>query len=280
MSSDITFLCIFAYFVIYYMRLEIIMTKNRNLLRIIYIVLYILITFLIGTLFMFMFGAIVSSARGLDTGTIMKILLGDKGNVYTPEELNCAYTAQGYSNALSYLVLFVLAIIMLFPDFKEDILSVRDNKKFYILYTLIAAVIFVGVAYLISFLVTLAVKESENQKTIIAIMKTNALVPMIISTIIFAPVVEELVYRKIIFYYTQNSPIWARYLISIIFFTFPHVITSVGKFAVGEYFLMIIPYLTSAFMLAFIYHRGKYNIYTSIVCHVLNNVLAVILVFI
>ena len=66
----------------------------------------------------------------------------------------------------------------------------------------------------------------------------------------------------------------------MLLFVLPHILTSIGKFTVGEYFVMIIPYVLDAFMLAFIYHKGKYNVYTSIACHIANNILAVILVFI
>ncbi len=254
--------------------------KNNNLFKVIYIISYILLTFLIGTLFMLLFAVIIANVRGENTHNVINFLTGNKDIAYTDLERDCAYTAQGYGNALSYMIMFVLAIILLFPEFKEDLFSFKENKRFFIPYTLIASVLFVGLAFLISWLIGFAVKDSENQKTIVAIMKTKALVPMIISTVIFAPVVEEAIYRKLVFHYTPNQPMWARYLISIVLFVLPHVTTSIGKFGVGEYFLMIIPYLTSAFMLAFIYHKGKFNIYTSIICHLLNNVLAIILVFI
>ena len=201
---------------------------------------------------------------------------------YTPSlaEIDASFTAQGYGNTLTYLVTFVFAIIFLRPDLKQDLFSFKEEKKFFIPYTLITMVLFTGLAFLLSYLIGLAVPESENQNTIVNILKTNALVPMIISTVIFAPVVEELVYRKIVFYFARERHIVVRYALSIILFTLPHIISSIGKFSVGGYFLMMIPYVLDAFMLALIYHKGKFNIYTTMLCHIANNILAIILVFI
>ncbi len=256
------------------------MSKSKDFHKLIFVIIYVLCLFLIGSLFTLLFSLIVAKARGLDFSHVMSALSSDKN--YTPSlaEIDASYTAQGYGNAMTYLIAFVCAIIFLRPDLKTDLFSFKEEKKFLIPYTLIAMVVFTGLAFLLSYLMGLAVKESENQNTIVKILKTNALVPMIISTVIFAPVVEELVYRKIVFYFARERHIAIRYALSIILFTFPHIISSIGKFSTGDYFLMIIPYVLDAFMLALIYHKGKFNIYTTMLCHIANNILAVILVFI
>lgn len=256
------------------------MERNVDKFRLIFVILYVLCTFLFGSLFIMLFSFIIANIRGEDANGVMNVILGNKN--YTPsfEEIDCANAAKGYGNALSYLVMFIAAIFLMKTDLKADFISLKENKKFYSIYIIITAIIFTGLAYLISFLVGLGVKDSENQKTIVEIMKTTALVPMIISTAIFAPVIEELIYRKIVFHYTSRFKIVYSYIISIVLFTFPHIISSIGSFNALEYLLMMIPYILDAFMLAFIYHKGKFNIYTSIACHILNNILAIILVFV
>ena len=256
------------------------MKKSGDFYKLMFIIIYILSIFLIGSLFTLLFGVIVAQARGLEVSGVMYTILKAKGYASSDAEINASFTAQGYGNATSYLIMFVVGIIFMRNDLKDDFFSFKEEKKFFIPYTAIAAVVFTGLAFLISYLIGLAVKESANQTTIVSIMKTNALVPMIISTIIFAPVVEELIYRKCVFHFSRNLRIYVRYIISIVLFTLPHVITSIGQFSVGSYFLMIIPYVIDAFMLALIYHKGKFNIYTSTICHILNNILAIILVFI
>ena len=256
------------------------MKKSGDFYRLMYIVVYVLSLFLLGTLLTFMFGYFVAIARGEDVNGVMSALMKSKNYTPTQAQLNAAYSAEGYGTAVSYLFAFICAIFFMKEDLKTDLNLFKEEKKFFIPYTLICAVVFTGLAFLISYLVGLGVKESDNQNTIVQIMKTNALVPMIFSTAIFAPVVEELIYRKCVFHFARNQRIWVRYLISIVLFTFPHVISSIGKFSVGGYFLMMIPYVLDAFLLALIYHKGKFNIYTTIVCHIFNNILAIILIFI
>lgn len=256
------------------------MNKSRDTFRLIYILIYVLSIALLGSLFTLLFGVIISNIRGLNTSDVMSLLLKSNNDGVNIEYIDCCNAAKGFGNALSYFVLFILAIVFLKNDFIYDFNSIRNDKKFYVLYIIISALIFTGIAYLISYLVGLKVTDSVNQKTVVAIMNTTAMVPMIISTIIFAPVVEELIYRKCIFYYSRGYKIYLRYIFSIVCFTLPHVLTSIGKFSVGDYFLMMIPYVLDAFMLAFIYHKGKFNVYTSICAHMLNNILAVILVYI
>lgn len=256
------------------------MKKSNDFYKLMFIIIYILCIFLFGSLFTLLFGVIVANARGLGVNGVMYTILKAKDYVSSTAEISASYAAQGYGNAVSYLIMFIFGIFFMRNELKEDFFKFKEEKKFFIPYTAIAAVVFTGLAYLISFLIGLAVKGSSNQTTIENIMKTTALVPMIISTAFFAPVVEELIYRKCVFHFSRNLRIYVRYIISIILFTLPHIISSIGQFSVGAYFLMIIPYVLDAFMLALVYHKGKYNIYTSIACHVLNNILAIILVFI
>ena len=110
-------------------------------------------------------------------------------------------------------------------------------------------------------------------------MKGPGLVPMIISTIFLAPVIEELIFRKVIFHYTKKYSIVASYLISIILFTLPHMISSsISNF--GVWALQCVPYMVCGGLLCLIYHKSGFNIYSSICAHMLNNALAVVLVFI
>jgi membrane protease YdiL (CAAX protease family) len=48
----------------------------------------------------------------------------------------------------------------------------------------------------------------------------------------------------------------------------------------GTWVLISIPYLIDGALLAAIYHLSKKNVYASIAAHMLNNLVAVILVFI
>lgn len=255
------------------------MEKKRNQFRLTFVIIYVLSITLIASLFILLFGVIIANIRGLNTSDVIGAI-NNKKEITNIDVINAAIDAKGFGNAFAYLIMFICAVVFMKDDFIDDFNGIRSNKKFYVYYIIIASILFTGISFGLSELFSLWVEDTENQKTVVSVMKSNAMIPMIISTVIFAPIVEELIYRKCIFYYSRGFKLYLRYIFSILLFTLPHVLTTMGKTSFGNFTLMVIPYLLDAFLLALIYHKGKYNIYTSICAHVLNNIIAVILVFI
>ncbi|MDE5715944.1 MAG: CPBP family intramembrane metalloprotease, partial [Anaeroplasmataceae bacterium] len=162
----------------------------------------------------------------------------------------------------------------------EDANKIRQNYKKYLIVIPLLAVAFYGLSILISFIIDLFINDvSINQNDIENMILHGSAFLTFVSVVLIAPLVEELIYRKAIFNLLEKKPIWLSYLVSGICFMIPHMISSIGKFSVGDWLFMCIPYLSSGLMLCGIYHYTGKNIYASWFAHFVNNFIAFILIF-
>lgn len=201
----------------------------------------------------------------------------DNGNI-TILKINSI--SQGLGNMIGYLLVFIIAIITLNNVFVDDFKQlINDKKSFYKWFIPVSAILFIGLTLLIDFLIGFIAPSSSNQQTIEIIMLYGGKIPMIIAVVLFAPVVEEIVYRKILFTALKSHKKYVAYIVSIFCFALPHMI-STPMDNVGIFILQCIPYAFSGFLLALIYDYSGENIYASIAAHMLNNLLACILIFV
>ena len=122
--------------------------------------------------------------------------------------------------------------------------------------------------------------NSENQSVIELMLKSENGWMIVIMTVLMAPVIEEFVYRYVIFRYTKRVHVALSYALSTILFTLPHMIsTNISSVGVGIWLLQCIPYAASGLLFAVVYHKSNYNIYSSIAAHILNNLVAVIIIY-
>lgn len=219
---------------------------------------------------------IASNAMNVDYDTLLKSIT-DSEIVLSGKLIEANALAQGLLNLFAYLISAIFVVFYMRDDIALDFKDLLNRKKYHALYIPIAGILFMIFAFLLDLLFAQLVTDSENQETIVNIMTSGGAVPMIIATIILAPIVEELIYRKVIFHYFKKKGIWLCYLLSIVLFTLPHMLTTTSN--VGIWVIQSLPYAISAFMLCFIYHKSNYNIYSSIAAHAFNNILAVILVY-
>ena len=247
--------------------------------RIIPIIIYVLIIFLLAGLIMLLIAQIYSNIKNIAYDDIIKTYNMSAADFKTlsPDLLKANAITQGYANLIGYLLAALSIGYFVYKDFKEDFIKLKENKKFYLWFIPVSTVLFVGISYLVDYLVGLAAESSENQLQIVNILENGGFVPMLISTVILAPLVEELVFRKCIFSLCGKKKIIFAYLLSIILFVLPHMLST--KTDIGMWLLQSIPYLVSAIMFAVIYHLSKFNIYATMIAHICNNILAIILVF-
>lgn len=99
---------------------------------------------------------------------------------------------------------------------------------------------------------------SENTKTIVMITEIAPI--MIFSTVVFAPILEELVFRRVVFgSIIQTQNFWIAGIISAIVFA-----------AIHMEFTHILIYAVSGLIFAFLYYKTK-RLLTSIIAHMLLN---------
>ena len=107
------------------------------------------------------------------------------------------------------------------------------------------------------------VKEAINENQVQTIITTSPILAMMLTTI-FAPINEEIIFRKSIQDFIKNK--WLFIIVSGLIFGYLHVSSSESLFD----FLYIIPY--GALGGAFAYLLSKTNnIYTTILMHMLHN---------
>ena len=240
-------------------------------------IIYLLLFLILGSVFILLSAYIVSGAKGLDSGELIKYLKKSTENI--PEEYN---EAKILVNSIGNLTVYILGIIFigiyLRDEIKNDFLMILKDKKFFLIYIPVTGVLFCALAYGIDKF-NLLIPESQNQSSIVEMLKGPLGVPIIISTILFAPFIEELIFRKCIFYFFRTFHPAVAFSVSSIAFTLMHMLSTTNV-NIGVWFLMCVPYLLDTLLLCFSYYFGRKNVYASWFGHMLNNLLAVILIFI
>ena len=247
--------------------------------KLVAILIYILILFILGVLISYLCAYIYSAVNNVSYADIKAsfTMKSDEFNLLSDDRLKANAVTQGFGNLFAYILAAIGVCFFTRDELQKDLFKFKEKKKFYAWYIPLTAIVFTAACYGIDKLVALGVRSSENQIQIENIFRNGGMVPMLISTLIFAPIVEEIIYRKCIFSLCGKKIVLA-YVLSVIAFTLPHMLTTTATF--GEWALMSVPYILSAIMLAAIYHLSGYNVYVSLIAHVLNNLLAIILVFV
>lgn len=112
---------------------------------------------------------------------------------------------------------------------------------------------------------------SDNQELIEAVLKFDSRIFMIITTILLAPFVEEILFRKFLFGILEVKlhlkPIWAVILSAAIF---------AGIHSIDLFFFQ---YFALALILSISYAASKNNIFVSMGLHFVNNAMTIIAFF-
>jgi hypothetical protein len=112
---------------------------------------------------------------------------------------------------------------------------------------------------------------SLNQQAIERSLLSSTGVLMIIVTVLFAPVIEELIFRKAMFRFFKNQ--WAAMIISSLIFGLIHVASETNFMA---FFTNLITYSASGFALGYIYIRNKHNVWSVILVHAVSNAVSIV----
>ncbi|MGM9972382.1 MAG: lysostaphin resistance A-like protein [Anaeroplasmataceae bacterium] len=248
--------------------------KSKSILS---IITYFGIFYVLGTICMMIITYIVSKQTGYDYKTLVDAL----SNSTMDKRLDkLAAGINAYSNLLIYLLCGIALCVFLYKCLIADFKNYKENLGKNILYSLLLGALFCGVVNLISYLVGKVVPDSENQKTIEMVFSYKAYIPVMVFVVgILGPVIEELVFRKAIFTIFKGKNFLIPLIVSTIVFSLPHML-STSNVKVWQWLIMFIPYLASGLMLGGIYKLGKENIYYSLIAHFINNIVAIILIFV
>ena len=161
---------------------------------------------------------------------------------------------------------------------KESYFALRRHKLFFLLVSIVLWVIMLYSVGVVSMLVSTITEEitSQNQKAVVS-MVTSFPAFGVYYTVIFAPIVEELVFRGAIFRWlrTQKGFGFAM-LVSCFLFAAMHVLISISS---GNYLdlVNIFVYGVMAAYLCLAYEVTG-SIYCPILIHFLNNLISIIVI--
>lgn len=170
---------------------------------------------------------------------------------------------QVYTNFISYLVLILITIALFGKELMSDLKQL--NNPFSFIKGVAIGWLLLWVCSIVSSFVLITITQSEessqNQQFIELLMQVHPIF-MTVTTVIFAPIVEEVVFRLTIMKNLVHQP-WIGIVISSFIFGMIHVISA------GD-FIYSLPYIAMGFALGYTYHKHQ-NIWYSIGVHIFQN---------
>lgn len=194
------------------------------------------------------------------------------------DELIKAYgVVNALGNMVGYLIMLLCIGFYMRNYIIEDTLAWKKRYRFLLWFIPLSAVLFYFISFGIELLISPHVGSSTNQNSIVMMIQEGGSFYMFVAVVICAPIVEELIYRKAIFSLLEKKHIAFSYVLSIVLFALPHMISTTNV-SIGDWLLISIPYVTSAIMLAVIYHFSGKNIYATWFVHMVNNLISFIII--
>jgi membrane protease YdiL (CAAX protease family) len=191
----------------------------------------------------------------------------------------CQHTPVPLSDAeVNFLFYFVnfIAILLIFHDFLSRSLS----HALHHFIDLCQAVVLGFVAHqACRYGFTWVVEQfypafsNYNDQAMITMIQGNYLL-MFIGTVILVPIVEECLYRGLIFRNLYPKSRWTAYAVSILAFTAIHILGYVGQYSALELLLAILQYLPAGVCLAWSYTKAD-TIFAPILIHAAINFIGI-----
>lgn len=179
----------------------------------------------------------------------------------------------------AYLLVMGFVVWLAKPVWQDSLVKFKANWKKYLPMIFLLVFVTVMANYLLNVIVSIITQtgDSENQKVIV----DNAMVApafTIFSSVIFAPIVEETVFRGGVFTFLRgHTSFISSLLLSSLLFGFIHVMDSLlaGNFTDVTYLLL---YTGIGMVLAYGYEKSN-SIVVSTGVHMCNNILAILSLF-
>lgn len=257
------------------------------------IILMYLIIYIFGTILVSLIVCkVVGNINNYTFKEAYSVVVNGIRDEYIKSDTTLYYQAQAYINFFSYMLMFLILPLFGHDYFKNDI-NIFKNKKL-VLIIIAEAITFVVLSQVLEKVSSLIINNlgyenvtSANETLIENMMAFSFKPVVIISTVVFAPVVEELVYRKSVIALSEHAllsfsekhkklSVLIHLVVSSIIFALPHMLSSNNLNAL-VWFILFVVYFLSGLGLAAIYYFTNKNLYASTIAHMSNNLVAMIL---
>lgn len=189
------------------------------------------------------------------------------------------------SAILNFVVYIILAVSILpvtlntlkveVTYFKKPLKDIGVDAVLGYVYMMIASIAAQAIITVIGFIFDYTQPVSLNQQAIERSLLSSTGILMILMTVIFAPVLEELVFRKAMFRFFKNP--WVAMVISSVLFGLIHVTSETEILA---FVTNLITYSASGFALGYVYIKNKNNVWASILVHAVSNAVSIIFILV
>lgn len=183
-------------------------------------------------------------------------------------------------NFITYVFAMLTIPLLLWKVIKTDFKKLDKTVKVFISMALIGYLYMIAGNVITNFATTIIrlitnTKDSTsiNQAAINKMLKSNYAILMIIPVVFFAPIVEELVFRKSIFGLIKNDIV--ALVVSSVLFGLIHVI---GETNIIDFVVNLVSYSIPGFALGLFYMKSNKNIIAPMLAHAFSNLVSVILI--
>lgn len=198
--------------------------------------------------------------------------------IFEGELTTLSHFALSLINFVVYVALIPGVWYVLRVDIKLDFDTTKAMKKSIFpaigigyLYIIFGNIVSNFLAQILSNTFEIPQGEAINQQVIIAALRSDGVILMMIAAVLIGPIVEELVFRKSIFGLISKDNV--ALIVSSLIFGAIHLI---GETSIESAIVNGIPYFIMGFVFGYIYIKNDRNIWIPIIVHVLSNLISII----
>ena len=202
-------------------------------------------------------------------------------NISQEELTNTIYTYAGFLSVASAILGIGAYTIFFSKTFSEDLVKFKKKIWRNLIIIAIAIVTIFLLSYFFEWLYNKLsmTPDSENEKAVNLGMTGNGKWMMIIDVVIFAPIFEELVFRKCLFGFFRRTKLPIVLSLFLTAFVFAIIHCTTENFLSLEAYIYLSNYMALSLMLCLAYYYARESIYTSIIIHMINNLISVLAFF-
>ncbi|MEG0276464.1 MAG: type II CAAX endopeptidase family protein [Coprobacillus sp.] len=187
-------------------------------------------------------------------------------------------SANAYLNLMTDFVLLIIVWFIMKDFLKEQFKDFSKNMKDNLIYGCLVGVGLIYAGSFIGGILTMlfgGTDSSQNQAMIEVITKTSPVV-MVITTVLLAPILEEFVFRGILFGWAYEINPKFAHIISAFVFAMLHIILALLSGNIAEW-VQIFSYFLMSIVLSYLYEKTN-NIAVPILTHMINNLITMLII--
>ena len=191
------------------------------------------------------------------------------------------YEFQAYSACCAELLGIALSVIFFRKVLVKDFYEFLKSWPKIILIAIVSAILVYLSGYLFEYIYELfnIQSSSSNQETIELALFGKGKIIMILQVALIAPIFEELVFRKFCFGFLRESKLNRVLSFLIVAFIFALIHCSSEDFFKIDAYVYLLNYFALSAILCASYVIAKDNIFSSILVHMINNILSLLMVY-